>query len=122
MGFETPVMRFWAGMKCTKCDAEARMLLPMDATEVYCKLCGTMSAQVTEYEYIPIVHGRPTTDWWELAERLRTRINDLYAEGAEIEEITRLERRLHFIEVEHIKLVDANNLFYSGPAIDDRFI
>jgi hypothetical protein len=81
-----------------------------------------MNAQVTEYELIPFLHERPTTDWWELAETLRRRISGKYAEGAEIEEITRLERRLHFIEVEHIKLVDANNLFYSGPAIDDRFI
>lgn len=122
MRLDVPVMRFWAGTMCTKCDAEARMLLPMDAEVVYCKVCGTMSAQVTEYEFIPIVHERPTTDWWELAERLRRQINSKYAEGAEIDEITRLERRLHFIEVEHIKLVDANNLFYSGPAIDDRFI
>ncbi|MCK5319426.1 MAG: hypothetical protein KAJ55_16055 [Anaerolineales bacterium] len=122
MGFETPVMRFWAGTKCTKCDAEARMLLPMDAEVAFCKLCGTMNAQVTEYEYIPILNERPMTDWWELAERLRRQIAGKYAEGAEIEEISRLERRLHFIEVEHIKLVDANNLFYSGPAIDDRFV
>ena len=122
MGLETPVMRFWAGTTCTKCDAEASKLLPMDATEAFCKLCGTMNAQVTEYEFIPIVDGRPTTDWWELAEKLRSLIAGKYAEGAEIDEIIRLERRLHFIEVEHIKLVDANNLFYSGPAIDDRFI
>jgi hypothetical protein len=122
MRLESPVQVFWAGTKCTKCDVEARMLLPMATEVAYCKVCGTMNAQVTEYEFIPFLHERPTTDWWELAETLRRLISGKYAVAAGLDEIIRLERRLHFIEVEHIKLVDANNLFYSGPAIDDRFI
>lgn len=122
MEFETPVMRWWAGTKCTKCDTEARALLPMTTEVAFCKICAAVTAEVVEMEWAPILDdGPPETDWWELAEQLRRRIADKYAEAAHMDEIRRLERRLHFIEVEHIKLVDANNLFYSDVSVDERF-
>jgi len=122
MGFEEPVMRFWASTMCTKCDTEARMLLPMTAEVAFCKICGTTNAQVVSMEYCPLLESGPgAPDYWELAEDLRRQIASKFAEGADLEEIKPLERRLHFIEVEHIKLVDHNNLFYGDHSVDERF-
>ena len=122
MGFELPNIRFWADTKCTKCNTETRMLLKLDTKVAFCKICGEITAEVGEFETHEILDdGPPEPDWWEVAENLRTQINELYAEGADMEEIKRLERRLHFIEVEHIKLVDHNNLFYSDHNVDERF-
>ena len=98
------------------------MLLPMSAESAFCKICGTTNAVVISMEYCPILDSGPgVPDYWELAEDLRRQISNLYAEGAEIDEISRVERRLHFIEVEHIKLVDHNNLFYGDHSVDERF-
>ena len=123
MGFETPVMRFWADTKCTKCDTERRMLLNLSTKVAFCKICGEITAEVLEFESHDILDdGPPEPDWWEVAEELRSRINALYAEGEDLSVIKRLERRLHFIEVEHIKLVDHNNLFYADFTVDERFV
>lgn len=124
MGFDTPIMRFWAKSKCTVCGVEKKGRFALDTTELFCGVCGDLTVEITEWDPHDILDpGPPSVDWWERAAELQSRINALYAEAADLEQIDPLERYLRYIEVEHIKFNDPSMIFYSAyPEIDARFM
>lgn len=124
MGFDTPVMHFWGNTQCTVCGVERKRCIPLDSKEMFCRTCGDVTVEVTEWDPHDILDpGPPQVDWWERAAKLQTKINELYAEAAELSEILPLERYLRYIEVEHIKFDDPSMIFYSAyPEVDDRFV
>jgi hypothetical protein len=142
LNLEVPVIKFWARVHCTKCSVSRNYLLPLtyqpmfeeetddiasleencDYDTILCETCKTKTGMVLWFEDHTILEKRATPDWFDIAQRLKERINALYMIGASIDEIKPLESYLWHIEVTHIK-IDADQLLWGeyGDTIDQRF-
>jgi hypothetical protein len=143
MGFEKPVVKFWARCHCLHCEMNRNVLLPLNYQPVFetksdepftaedvkeekrlfCEICGTESGIVLWYEKHEILDtSHKQQDWFAIAQDLKERIDSLYAEAADLEEIKPLERNLNWIE--HIYLrYDADQLLWGQyEDIDERYV
>lgn len=147
LNLEVPVIPFWARVYCTECNVSRNYLLPLtyqplfkekvdedhidevigleencDHEPIRCETCKNFTGMVLWFEDHTILEKRTTPDWFDIAQRLKTRIDGLFFIGASIDEIAPMESYYHHIEVVHIK-IDADQLLWGeyGDQIDQRY-
>lgn len=142
LNLEKPEIRFWARCHCFECDTQFNRLLPIVYQDTYvegtndrngafetnykrlivkCYTCENISGQVLWYEEHSVIEKREETDWFEVAQDLKEKIDALYKIAADVEEIKPLENRLAFIEHMYIKIPAEQLLWGEYDAIDERF-
>jgi hypothetical protein len=142
LNLEKPEIRFWARCHCFECDTQFNRLLPIVYQDTYvegtndrngafetnykrlivkCYTCENISGQVLWYEEHSVIERREETDWFEVAQDLKEKIDALYKIAADVEEIKPLENRLAFIEHMYIKIPAEQLLWGEYDAIDERF-